>query len=410
LDDQKENIGTIQVQGLPASTFNEDIQTAKNPKSLIKIDDKQGSYMDDKRLEKLGAILEKNGISAIALNAGPSLSYFTGLNFHLMERPVVLFYVPGQKPVLVLPGLEAAKIEDETRFEPFFYDENPQSWSKIFTTALNHLNLLQGKIGVEPLQLRYFEYTLLQSAGELLLVDGSPVIAALRSRKEHEEIQLMQHAVDIAENSLRAVLPLIRVGMEEKELAAELVLQLFRHDSDPSLPFDPIVATGPNSANPHAKPSDRKLEEGDLLVIDWGAKYKGYVSDLTRTYGVGNIDTESAAIHMIVQQANAAGRAAGKKGAACSDVDHAARQVIENAGYGKYFTHRTGHGIGMQCHEEPYMHGDSQTVMQHGMTYTVEPGIYLPGKNGVRIEDDVYLSDDGPVSLSSLPRDIISVG
>lgn len=366
--------------------------------------------MLEKQLKKLEPILEENSISGIALNAGPSLSYFTGLHFHLMERPVLFIYVPGQKPVLVLPRLEAAKIQGENQLETFFYDENPQNWSNVFTAALDHLRLSRGKIGVEPLQLRYLEYTLLQTAGELSLVDGSVAIAKLRSRKSYEEIQLMQRAVDIAEDSLRSLLPQIHIGMEEKELAAELVLQLFRHGSDPSLPFDPIVAAGPNGANPHAKPSGRKLQKGDLLVIDWGAKYQGYASDLTRTYAVGEIDDESAKIHKIVQQANAAGRTAGREGVACSKVDDAARKVIEEAGYGKYFTHRTGHGIGMQCHEEPYMHGDSQTAMQIGMTYTVEPGIYLPGKNGVRIEDDVYLSADGPVSLSSLPRDIISVG
>ncbi len=366
--------------------------------------------MLEKRLEKLVPILEKNALSGIALNAGPSLSYFTGLHFHLMERPVLFLYVPGQKPVLVLPCLEAAKVEGEMQLEPFFYDENPKNWNKVFAAGVRQLNLTRGSIGVEPLQLRYLEYTLLQLAGEISLVDGSAAIAALRSRKDLDEIQLMQRAVDIAENSIMSVLPQIRIGMDEKELAGELVLQLFRHGSDPSLPFDPIVAGGPNGANPHAKPSGRKLKEGDLLIIDWGARYQGYASDLTRTYAVGDIDDESTKIHQIVQQANGAGRAAGRVGAACSAVDHAARKVITEAGYNEYFTHRTGHGIGLQCHEEPYLHGDCQTIMQIGMTYTVEPGIYLPGKNGVRIEDDVYLSVDGPVSLSSLSRNLQSVG
>lgn len=366
--------------------------------------------MLEKQLRKLAPILEENNISGIALNAGPSLSYFTGLNFHLMERPVIFIYVSGKKPVLFLPRLEAAKVDGMGQLETFFYDENPQSWSKVLAGALQSLDLSREIIGVEPLQLRYLEYMLLQSAEEITIVDGSTVITSLRSRKEKKEVQLMQRAVEIAEDSLRSILPQIRLGMDEKELAAELVLQLFRHGSDPSLPFDPIVAAGPNGANPHAKPSERKLQNGDLLVIDWGARYQGYASDLTRTYAVGDIDEESIRIHEIVQLANAAGITAGKEGAPCSAVDHAARKVIENAGYGKCFTHRTGHGIGMQCHEEPYMHGDNDRAMHTGMTYTVEPGIYLPGKNGVRIEDDVYLSADGPVSLSSLSREIVSVG
>jgi Xaa-Pro dipeptidase len=147
-----------------------------------------------------------------------------------------------------------------------------------------------------------------------------------------------------------------------------------------------------------------------LLVIDWGASYRGYVSDLTRTFAVGEIDRECAGIHEIVQKANSAGRAAGRIGVACGEVDRAAREVIEEAGYGQFFTHRTGHGLGRQCHEDPYMRAGNLELLEEGMTYTVEPGIYLPGKNGVRIEDDMVITDQGAISLSSLPRRIIQVG
>lgn len=365
--------------------------------------------MRDARLQKLAGAVNASEFAGIALNAGPSLQYLTGLDFHLMERPVVFVFIPGKAPVFILPRLEAAKVEGETEAKTFFYDENPREWGSVFRKALQSLEIGSGRIGVEPLQFRYLEYNLLQEAGDVALADGSHLIAELRSRKDEQEIELMRQAVAIAENSLRAVIPRIRMGMSEKELASELVIQLFRHGSDPDLPFEPIVSGGPNGANPHAGPSSRKLQEGDLLVIDWGARYQGYASDLTRTLAIGEVDEESLRIHEIVQQANAAGIAAGKVGAACSEVDHAARKVIEAAGYGEYFTHRTGHGIGMQCHEEPYIHKDNDAILQTGMTYTVEPGIYLPGKNGVRIEDDVYLSEDGPVSLSSLERGVIKI-
>lgn len=366
--------------------------------------------MAEEPLERLARALEKSEISGVALNAGPTLSYLTGLDFHLMERPVVYIFIPRKKPVLILPSLESAKIEGNDTLEPFFYEENPEGWADIFTAALNHLEISGSTIGVEPLQLRYLEYTLLNSAGELNLVDGSEIIGDLRSRKMDWEIERMQRAVDIAEKGLQATLPLIRFGMSEKEVASELVLQLFRHGSESTLPFEPIVAAGPNGANPHAKPSERMLQPGDLLIIDWGASFDGYVSDLTRTFAIGEVDDESRKIHELVQLANAAGRAAGGVGKRCGEVDIAAREVIENAGYGEFFTHRTGHGIGMQCHEEPYIRADNDQVMEIGMTYTVEPGIYLPGKNGVRIEDDVYLSKDGPISLSTLPRELTLVG
>jgi Xaa-Pro dipeptidase len=136
----------------------------------------------------------------------------------------------------------------------------------------------------------------------------------------------------------------------------------------------------------------------------------GYISDLTRTFAVGEVDAEYLHIHQIVLEANAAGRAAGKPGETCAVVDKAAREVIEKAGYGAYFTHRTGHGIGMEAHEDPYMRGDNLLLLEPGMAYTVEPGIYLPARNGVRIEDNLVITWDGAECLSDLPREIRTVG
>jgi Xaa-Pro aminopeptidase len=176
------------------------------------------------------------------------------------------------------------------------------------------------------------------------------------------------------------------------------------------MPFAPIVSGGLNSANPHASPTERKLQAGDLLVVDWGATYDGYISDLTRTFAVGEVDEEYQKIHEIVQAANAAGRAAAKPGVPCAAVDKAARDVIEHAGYGVYFTHRTGHGIGMEGHEEPYIRGDNMQLLEPEMAFTVEPGIYLPDRNGVRIEDNVVITDTGADVLSDMQRGIRVVG
>ena len=217
----------------------------------------------------------------------------------------------------------------------------------------------------------------------------------------------MQKAAQIAQDALKSTLPSIKIGCTEKEIASELVVNMLRLGNDPELPFAPIVSSGPNGANPHATPSDRKMVEGDLLVIDWGAAYNGYFSDITRTFAIGKIDPEFETIHKTVQAANAAGRAAGKPGVAAGKVDAAARTVIENAGYGKYFTHRTGHGLGMEEHEPPYMFGGNPHTLLPGMVYTVEPGIYIPGRNGVRIEDDMVVTADGSRSLTDLPRDLI---
>lgn len=369
--------------------------------------------MTPSRFDKLSASLPTFGLDAVILNPGPTLTYLTGLHFHLMERPVVLFFVPGQNPALVLPELEMQKLTG-LAITPFPYGETPTEWDKAFRGAVQSLGLTQRggkKIGVEPRQLRLLEYQYVKTAAPTAeFPDASSALAGLRLRKDQAEVQKIKRAVQIAQSALEAAIPLIKVGMTEKELAAELIIQLFKHGSDPELPFSPIVSGGLNSANPHASPTDRKLQRGDLLVIDWGAASDGYISDLTRTFAVGDVEAEYAKIHKIVQDANAAGRAAAKPGVPCADVDKAARAVIESAGYGQFFTHRTGHGIGMEGHEDPYMRGDNMQILEPGMAFTVEPGIYLPNRNGVRIEDNVVITDTGANVLSDMPREIRVVG
>jgi Xaa-Pro dipeptidase len=157
-------------------------------------------------------------------------------------------------------------------------------------------------------------------------------------------------------------------------------------------------------------PGERRLQPGDLLIIDWGATFEGYVSDLTRTFAVGEVEPELARIAQIVNEANQAGREAAAPGVPASTVDSAARRVIEKAGYGVYFIHRTGHGLGMEEHEEPYIRSDNAQLLSPGMTFTVEPGIYLPERGGVRIEDNVLITEIGSESLSDLPRELKVVG
>ena len=364
------------------------------------------------RFGKINDSLQTAGLDAIILNPGPTLTHLTGLRFHLMERPVVLMFARDQDPAIVLPELELQKVSAlPYKLQVFAYPENPAEWDSAFRKAAQALNLDGKRVGVEPRQLRLLEFRHVKAgAPEADYPDASDVLSALRLRKDQAEIEAMRRAVRIAQDALEATIPLIKIGMTEKELSSELVVQLLKHGSDPEMPFAPIVSAGPNAANPHASPSERKLQAGDLLVVDWGATYDGYISDLTRTFAVREVEDEYQQIHRIVQEANAAGRAAAQPGVPCANVDQAARDVIEKAGYGAYFTHRTGHGIGMEGHEEPYMRGDNMQLLEPGMAFTVEPGIYLPNRNGVRIEDNVVITESGADVLSDMPREIRVVG
>lgn len=364
------------------------------------------------RIEKTLQALQDSNLDALVLNPGPSLIYTTGLKFHLMERPVVLILTREKPPVIILPDLELQQLVDLSfDIKGYSYAEKPDEWQFVFDNAFKSLDLKGKKIGMEPRSLRMLEYGFLYKAAPgAYFIDAGTVISSMRMLKDGSEVEKIHQAVIVAQNALQNTIPLIKIGMTEKEISAELTMQLFRIGSEPDLPFLPIVSGGLNSANPHATPGSRKLQAGDLLVIDWGAAVDGYISDLTRTFAIGEVDPEYRNIHQIVQEANAAGRAAGKPGEPCAVVDNAARGVIEKAGYGPYFTHRTGHGIGMEGHEDPYMRGDNMEMLRSGMTYTVEPGIYLPGRNGVRIEDNIVVTDSGCVSLSDMSRDFMVIG
>lgn len=363
------------------------------------------------RQTKLQKALQESNYNALILNPSPSLIYLTGLHFHLSERPVLLAFLPEGENVIILPELETAKVLDlDVPLKPFTYPEDPATWQGIFKTALEHTGLHHGKVGIEPLSLRYLELNLLQNAlPSIDFIPADDLIAFLRMIKDESEIAHMQQAVAIAQDALNATLPMIKPGVTEETIARDLSIQLIKHGSNPHLPFFPIVSGGPNSANPHAAPSDRPLRPGDLLVIDYGANVEGYVSDITRTFAIGQVDSKYYQIAQIVLDANQAGRAAVKPGVTAASVDDAARAVIASAGYSEYFTHRTGHGIGLEGHEPPYIRAGNDLLLEPGMAFTVEPGIYLPKENGVRIEDNIIVTSDGAHTLTTLPRELITL-
>ena len=368
--------------------------------------------MASETLAKLMEGMRVGGLDALALNPGPALYYLTGLPFHLMERPTVLLLRLDAEPVLVLPALEMAKLQHAAiPLRGISYGDNPAGWQAAFDQAASQLGLDGTTVGVEPARLRVLELRYLETAAPAArFVSAEAILAEMRLCKNESEIAAMRAAVHIAEKALEETLPAIRIGRSEREIANDLVMNLLRGGSEAELPFFPIVSAGPNSANPHASPSERKLQAGDLLVIDWGAAHAGYFADLTRTFAVGDVEEEYRVIHELVQQANAAGRAAGKPGIPAGDVDRAARGVIAAAGYGACFTHRTGHGLGMEAHEPPYMFAENHLILTPGMTYTVEPGIYLPERGGVRIEDNIVVTPDGCESLSTMTRGLRRVG
>jgi len=367
--------------------------------------------MTSNRFLALTTAMQQAGLDALALNPSPSLMYLTGLHFHLSERPTVFLYRPESPPVLILPELEASKIDPEAGYDLFPYGENPEDWKLIFSRACNHLSLNGKTLGIEPGRLRVLELRFLEAGvSHAKIQSAESCLAVVRMHKDENEVKSMRKAVQIAQQALLKTLPIIRSGISEREIAAELLLQLIRAGSDGELPFNPAVSGGPNSANPHAVPSDRVLQDGDMLVIDWGASYQGYCSDLTRSFAIHKLDPEFEKIGEVVKKANLAAQKVVKNGVQAGKVDLMAREVIEKSGYGQHFTHRTGHGLGLEVHEHPYIFAENQQALGKGMTFTIEPGIYLHDKGGVRIEDDILVTSGGYDCMSDLPRDIEILG
>lgn len=363
------------------------------------------------RQENLIASIETSDFDAVIINPSPSLVYLTGLHFHLMERPVLAFFTTTAPPIIVMPDLEMRKTEGlPYPIQAFTYSDDPQTWAGVFASAFNQGSTPK-RIGIEPLHLRYLELNYIKTAlADSTVHSAEEIFCGLRICKDEQEIMAMRKAVSTAEQALLATLPSVKPGVSEIVLAAELTIQLLRCGSQPEMAFAPIVSAGPNSANPHAVPTERKLSSGDLLVIDWSARVDGYISDLTRTFAIGKVDPELSRIAQIVKEANTAGRKTAARDVVAGAIDQAARTIIESAGYGQYFTHRTGHGIGMESHEEPYIRSNSLLSLRPGMTFTIEPGIYLPGRGGVRIEDNILITSAGADCLSGLERDLVVLG
>lgn len=239
--------------------------------------------------------------------------------------------------------------------------------------------------------------------------ESEGIVEACRMHKDADEIALIERACAVSDAALQAILPRIAAGVTEREIARWLEAEMFAEGAD-ELSFETIVAGGPHSAKPHHEPTSRPLEHGDLLLIDFGAAVGGYHADETRTFIVGGAADWQREIHAIVADAQEAGRDAARAGAGLVDVDRAARSVVAEAGFADYFDHGLGHGVGLQIHEAPFFSARSTGKLAAGSPVTIEPGIYLPGRGGVRIEDTILVGEGPSRSLTESPRGLVALG
>jgi Xaa-Pro dipeptidase len=352
-----------------------------------------------------------NDADAIALVPGTNMHYFTGLEFHLSERPVIALFTRDALSVIV-PQLELPKLTERPDLNArAFAWSDTDGYVGAFRQAVDDLGLRGKTLGVDGMTMRVTEWLTFQELDPSLRV--RPVergLIGIRAIKGADEVEAMRRAIAISEAALAKLMHEVEPGMTEREIASRLSQLLAEHGGD-GVSFDALVQSGPNSANPHGFVTGRPLQTDEFLLIDFGARYNGYPADITRTFCLGAPTDEMKKIYETVLRANEAARAIAKPGVPMGTVDKAARDVIEAAGYGQYFTHRTGHGLGLDVHEPiPQIASGVADALEPGMAFTIEPGIYVPGLGGVRIEDNVVVTEGGIDVLTSFPRTLNVAG
>ncbi|HEU0222623.1 MAG TPA: Xaa-Pro peptidase family protein [Paracoccaceae bacterium] len=366
--------------------------------------------MKGDRYSELRRAMAESGLDAVALVPGSSFRRLFGRSFHSHERPLCVLIPASGTPAAALPHLEASAFATIDFEGDVILWRDEEGFQGAFD-ALGRARPGRARIGVEGQVMRVFEeFALARACPAAEIVDAGRAIAAIRLRKTAEEVARLREAIRISETAFAATLAEVRVGMTEKRISAILLRNLFEAGAE-ALSFHPIVAAGANSAQPHAvaRP-DYAIRPGDALLFDFGASRAGYLADITRTVFVDFASDEDRALYDTVLVANEAGRAAVRPGLAAGALDDTVLGVLEASPFRDCIRHKTGHGLGLDVHEEPYIMRGSQVALAPGMVFTIEPGLYREDRIGVRIEDDVVVTETGCEVLTSFPRELRIVG
>ena len=352
------------------------------------------------RIEKARRLMAAENIDALMLCSGTSLVYFTNIRWSGGERLFTCIVPAKGEPFFVCPAFEEDRAREQIALGPFAGTADVRTWEEHespyerVAQGLRDRGLTTGRVGVEETVKFVFSDGVAQAAPAMSLVSGTPVTAGCRMVKDAHELELMQLASNVTLKAYEAAYRALAEGMTQNDFAALVAAAHAR------LGFNggAGVQVGPYSALPHGSIQPQVVREGTILLIDGGCSAEGYASDISRTFVLGKATDKMKQVFEIERRAQDAALAAAKPGVPCEAVDAAARKVIVDAGYGpdyKYFTHRVGHGMGMDGHEWPYLTRGNTLPLAPGMTFSDEPGIYIPGEFGVRLEDDMYITDDG---------------
>ncbi|MEM0293261.1 MAG: Xaa-Pro peptidase family protein [Saccharolobus sp.] len=349
------------------------------------------------RIKKVQEELIRNNIDYAIIGTTSNMEYLIGFKEEQMERPFLLI-ISQDDYYILLPKL----YEEQMKGFPLkVYIDGEDPYTKIELRE-------NSKIVIDDNLYSLFTIEILNRFRPKLVQRASTILSKLRKIKDEDEINKMQQGLKISEMLFLEFLNSIKEGMSECELERKFKSYLIENAGEIS--FEPILTSGPNTSMPHLKCTDRKISKGDVIIIDFGIKYKGYSTDTTRVVSLGKPKDELVMkIFEIVKEANERAERHVREGMLAKEVDKIARETINNYGYGNYFIHRTGHGIGIDVHEEPYISSNSNEILVNNMVFTIEPGIYLPNKFGIRLEDEVMVNNGSYKILNSLNKELIII-
>ena len=354
------------------------------------------------KLQHVQNYLDSNKLGLAIFSDPISIYYLTGYLSDPHERHMLLFVMPDHESLLFLPGLDVERAVATVDFPVAGYMDSENPW-QIIKNKLPQKHF--SAIGAEFDNLNLTRYHGLQSIFNQPFSDITPLINTMKLIKSRDEIEKMLVAGEFADKAMQVGFDNISLNVTETDIIAQIEFEMKKQGIS-KMSFDTMVLTGDNAANPHGIPSTNKIENDALLLFDLGVETLGYTSDMTRTVAVGKPDQFKQDIYNLTLEAHMTAVNMIKPGVTASEIDYAARSVIEKAGYGEHFTHGIGHGIGLDIHEIPFF-GNSDELVEVGMTITDEPGIYLDNKYGVRIEDDLVVTEKGCEVLTLAPKELI---
>lgn len=358
------------------------------------------------KIENVQQFLRDEDVDAALITTPDNVFYFSGFDSNPHERLLGVMVFKDAEPFVICPLMEVPDVKTAGwAYEAIGYTDTEDAWD-VVVDAVKKRGSIPKSIAIEKSHLTVDRMERME-----VLFEGSTFpqlddkINGMRVIKDDSELENLRQAAKLADYAIEVGCNEIAEGKTELEILMAIEFELKRKGVQ-KMSFDTMVLSGPKTASPHGIPGDRKIQQGDFILFDLGVEYNGYCSDITRTVAFGEPSDAQREIYETVKQAEQAAVDLVKPGVQASEIDKAARDVIDDAGYGEYFTHRIGHGLGISVHEYPSITGTSELILEEGMVFTIEPGIYHPDITGVRIEDDVAVTADGVEVLTKFPKEL----